>query len=832
MPQHKEIQELKLELLEAIGHSLDLQSNCVSILSALLGCLQCKFGAVWIFEHAIRPNGGNNLELVSALPKIDHHLKSIPSAHPIVTELSKVDYLTYDANHTNLSTFRQPKLTRSGTNFFFKLKKLGLIHLICEKSEITDLKTEILVDVFTKFAIAAHGSISFQKLHLEHSAKLKAQQALEATEQKYRFVVEGLSEGIIITDLEGRIVFVNDKMKSLSGYTQEELIGKNAAKILLLNTDNENKSQRLSSKIIDDMEEFLIEQRHKSGKVWIARIKESPYRSAANQIIGRLGLVMDVTESKRAEAELKAAKHVAIKAQRAEQQFLANMSHEIRTPMNAVIGMTDLLYNTELTEEQKDFVDTLKFSADSLMGVINSILDLSKIEAGKLEFEKRPIDLKKMLRGIRQTFHFKLLDKDIDVLMILDEQIDSQIIGDPTRLNQVLTNLMGNAAKFTHEGFIKLRVKLLKKKETSYIILFEVIDSGIGIETEKVKLIFENFKQANNEVTRKYGGTGLGLAIVKQIVELQNGKIEVISEKGKGSTFKVTLEFPFAKERPIIESNSGLQLKKIDQLIHQSRFLIVEDNLMNQKLITRIMKMWSANFDLAIDGLDAVAKSKEKKYNLIFMDINMPELDGYEATKTIRKDQLNVNKDSTIIALTASALLNEKTKAIEAGMNDFVTKPFNAKDLKSKIGVWLSQQELSNKEILPSIPQTTVKGVPIDKIPQIDLTYLNDMSNGDESFVIEMLDIFVIQIPETILDLKVQLTDKNWKLIADLAHKLKTNFMMIGIRKQKEDVIELEKMIRTNEIEEEKITFLINQIIDKTNLVIPVLKETIHKLRK
>ena len=829
MPLIQDIEHIKYNLLKAIGQSLDLQTNCIEFLKVLLENLQCTSGYVWIFEHAIRPSGGTDLKLVSALPKIDHQLTNIPKDHNILQELSSSNnYLIYDGDHPNLAIFNQQENNLNEVNLIFKLGKLGFIRLICNSIVITDAQAASLVEVFNRFTITIHGAIAFQKLHVEQAEKIKAQRDLEATEQKYRFVVEGLSEGIIITDLEGRIVFVNDKMMSLSGYNQEALIGKNIVTVFRSRNNSEKVTKRFSEKKYGDTEEYLIEQRHKSGKAWIARIKESPYRSAANQIIGKLGLVMDVTEAKRAEAELLAAKHVAEKAQRAEQQFLANMSHEIRTPMNAVIGMTDLLSNTELTEAQKDFVDSLKFSADSLMGVINSILDLSKIEAGKLEFEKRPINLQKLMYGLQQTFHYKLKDKGVEVQMILDDKLEHQIIGDPTRLNQVLTNLMGNAAKFTKKGFIKLRAKLVRKTESTYTILFEVIDSGIGIEAEKIKVIFENFKQANKEVTRKYGGTGLGLAIVKQIVELQNGHIEVLSEKGKGSTFKVTLEFPFTiQEEP---QDVTQYPENMDDLFQENRFLIVEDNLMNQKLITKLMNLWSANFDLAIDGLDALKKSKAKKYDLIFMDINMPEMDGYETTIAIRNDPNNFNSKTIIIALSAAVMLKEKNKALQVGMNDFVAKPFNALELKSKIGYWLSQNQSKEKSKLLTIPKTGVQGIRIDKIPQIDLTYLKDMSNGDNEFVQEMLKIFIAQIPATIIELKIKFSSKEWKDVADLAHKVKTNFMMIGLNQQKEDAAAIENMIKTNQINEEKITFLIERMVDKTDLAIPILKEKIDKI--
>jgi len=273
--------------------------------------------------------------------------------------------------------------------------------------------------------------------------------------------------------------------------------------------------------------------------------------------------------------ELAKAKVTAEQAQKAEQQFLANMSHEIRTPMNAVIGMTHLLYETSLSETQKEYVDALRFSADSLMGLINNILDLSKIEAGKLDFEERSFNLEQMLKGLQRTFQFKVKEKPVSVDIAMDERIANLMIGDPIRLNQILTNLLGNASKFTNNGTIGVKAILREQVEEKYWIEFQVHDTGIGIPKDKLEVIFENFKQADIKVTRKYGGTGLGLTIVKELVEIQGGTIKAESNPNQGSVFKVILPFGNsgvkAIEKPRAYGKNHLQLK--DYLISMTSFL-------------------------------------------------------------------------------------------------------------------------------------------------------------------------------------------------------------------------------------------------------------------
>lgn len=449
-------------------------------------------------------------------------------------------------------------------------------------------------------------------------------------------------------------------------------------------------------------------------------------------------------------------------AAQVKERFMANMSHEIRTPLNAILGFANLLQGKHLDEESKGYVKTIQNSGDNLLAIINDILDLSKIEAGMMQIESAPFNIRELLHSVEVMFRAKAAEKGIQVFMDVDDSVPHTLGGDATRLTQILINLVSNALKFTKKGHVS--VKIRSEDQTGDIIhtRITVSDTGIGIEEDKRTPIFNRFQQADASVTRQYGGTGLGLSIVHELVLLQNGTITVESEVGKGTDFIIMIPYKIRDE----QKPGSISLKDRTSYAHSAfkgmNVLVAEDNEINQSLIRHLFKNWELQYDIARDGKEALQKLTTGKYNLVLMDIQMPEMDGYTATREIRE---KLGLPVPIIAMTAHALTGEKEKCLSYGMNDYIAKPIKEDQLYELIA------RFSN------IPVKEDGG----SYQYINLQYMREVSQGNSEYEKTVTLQFIEAIPNDLAGLKTAWQDQDVQQLQRLAHNMKTTVSVMGL---------------------------------------------------
>ncbi|MEK6616608.1 MAG: ATP-binding protein, partial [Bacteroidota bacterium] len=460
---------------------------------------------------------------------------------------------------------------------------------------------------------------------------------------------------------------------------------------------------------------------------------------------------------------------IAEDAVKAKQQFLSNMSHEIRTPMNAIIGFTKVVLKTDLSAKQKEYLTAIKMSGDALIVLINDILDLAKVDAGKMTFEQTPFKMALSISAMLHVFETKIQEKNLRLVKEYDSKIPEVLVGDPVRLHQIILNLVSNAVKFTTKGKITVSVCLLNEDSEKATVEFAVTDTGIGIPENKIEKIFENFQQASSNTARLFGGTGLGLAIVKKLVESQNGTISVKSKINKGSTFSFTLNFQKTKS----EAEQEPEIVELGTEIKNIKVLVVEDIALNQLLMKTLLDDFGFERDIASNGKIAIEKLQAKSYDIILMDLQMPEMNGFECTEYIRS---KMNSKIPIIALTADVTTVDLAKCKAVGMNDYIAKPVDERLLYSKI-IGLVKKPIPVK-------YDAHKGNGNDKSKKskcIDLDYLTHRTKSDPKLMMEMISLYLEQTPSLISAMKQGLLDKDWKSLYSAVHKMIPSFSIMGI---------------------------------------------------
>ena len=629
------------------------------------------------------------------------------------------------------------------------------------------------------------------------------QHQIEQSEKKYRDVIENSLALITTHDLEGNFISVNPIVGKTYGYKNDEIIGHSITEFLSDSDKKLFKERYLKTIKTKKQDSGIFRVRSKSGKtvytLYNNFLKEEPGMEPYV-----IGFAVDISDRIQAEKELKLAKKATEELAEVKQNFLANMSHEIRTPMNAIIGMSSQLTKTGLTQRQELYLKTINNAAENLLVIINDILDLSKVEAGKLSIEEIAFKPKIVIQNAMQVMMLKAEEKGIKLTnSFCDSKLSDVLIGDPHRLNQILLNLLSNAIKFTEKGSVDVTCEVLHDTENSQIVRARVIDTGIGMDNEFVKNPFQKFNQEDVSISRKYGGTGLGMRITQSLLQLMGGSINVVSKKNEGTI--VSFELEMKKGRP--EDLLTKDILQIDtsQLIGR-RILVVDDNEMNRLVASTILQNYKVVVFEAENGKDAIGKVSKVNPELILMDLQMPIMNGLEATSEIRKSGNNV----PIIALTANAIKGENEKCFNAGMNDYISKPYKENELIQKLSNWLV------KKISPNKIEPLKETINIDEDSQTlyNLADLEEIGRGNKEFISKMVNVFCTQTPEIVEEMLTAFKSADYTLMGKLAHKMKPSIENLKITSIIQDVKTIEKAGKNGQINAETATLLLK--IEKT----------------
>jgi len=631
-------------------------------------------------------------------------------------------------------------------------------------------------------------------------------------EKRYRDLFN-YSQALICThDLNGNFLAVNPSICRALNYSEGEMLGRNIRDMIpdkhqprfeeeylaaVRNNDNTVVSGEFCVLSKEGQEIYLLYKNY--------RVEEpdlDPYV---------IGFAQDITDRIKMEKELRLTKQLTEEVARAKESFLAHMSHEIRTPMNGILGIASLLKKTQLDAQQRNYLQLILESANNLVVIVNDILDLEKIVAGKLQLEVMPFKIVDKIATIIQSFIYRAEEKELGLIYQNFIPADLVVKGDPYRLSQVLNNILSNALKFTESGHITISSGINEESEDEVVVEITVSDTGIGIEQDRLRTVFEPFVQADATISRKYGGTGLGLAICKNMIEMQHGELTVQSEPGKGSAF--TVRIPYLLSIEAMQENEIGQEIDYKSLGHR-KVLVAEDVELNQFLARHILESWDFEVVIANNGREAIEALGETSFDCILMDVQMPEMDGIEATHHIRSMPDPVKASIPIIALTANALKGDSEKYLAAGMTDYLAKPFDEERLFRVISRNLSPTDTPVSTSAPTgghspaptpghagsaAPVTSKIDLPLINTTTMsadsrlyDLTMVQSVSGGDEGFIKKMVALFIETVPQNVQDLKKALQEENWEQVGKTAHKLKSTIDSMGIKSIRREIREVE----------------------------------------
>ena len=723
--------------------------------------------------------------------QIQQHFQSVAPRHPSILfvlnkakqQMSQLEQTWGNTNHygTLSSSVRTNLIALAHT-----LERLQRLHIIDRKEMLADFfskRKDKNINFLSVILILILSGSYFIYRALALITSMLIQQ--EETELRFRSVTRSIVDGIIATDEEGNIIFWNEGAQLIFGYTEEEILGQPVT-ILMPEQFRQAHNQGLEkvrTTGVMNLSGQVVEMSglRKEGKVFPLEV------SLASWVVGGKryfsSVIRDITErwhlnqeKARQELALQQAKESAESANKAKSDFLSNMSHEIRTPMNGVLGMAELLLDMPLSKEARGHVTAIQNSGKSLLGIINDILDLSKVEAGKIELEEIDFHLPDLLESLADFFTLSAMDRKITFHKTCSQRLPSVVVGDPVRLQQVLTNLLSNAIKFTETGRVSLSVYPTVQEGRALQIVFQVKDTGIGIKPEQFAKLFKSFEQCDNSITRKFGGTGLGLAITHRLVTLMRGHIEVESKHKQGSTFKVTLPFTRGNEQALAQNAEHKPTQNGGLTFLGASILIAEDDPTNRAVLNGLLKPFNLRLDFAKNGRHALKKLATTHYDLVFMDCQMPELDGFAACRAFRAMEAQKGTYTPVVALTAHALKGDQERCMAAGMDDYLTKPINRQRLSAALTRWITSQKPvqteQNKHANPENKRTN------SSLEQKTLNILREDLEEDD--FIHIIKVYLDNLPSKVVAIRAAIEAQDPERLAHTAHTMKSSSRQLG----------------------------------------------------
>ena len=641
----------------------------------------------------------------------------------------------------------------------------------------------------------------------EHKALNSAEKLIFNREAKFKGIIDNFHLGLLEVSPDGEILRANESFCEMSGFSNEELQGQDGGDLLLDSEEKERMKVRNASRI--DGEEAVYELRvfnkNKETRYWL--VSAAPLLGDDGEVHGSIGIHWDITEMKQLEFELKGARHKAEESSKAKAMFLANMSHEIRTPLNGIVGMAEQLAQSQLDADQRYFVDIMRSASSTLLSIINDVLDISKIESGKFSIETTPFNLNETIRRTLSIFGEKAKQTNISLDIELMDDRGIMHLGDPHRLSQVLFNIVGNAMKFTQAGYVRVTSHLARGENDICLVSFSIEDTGVGMDMAYLTKVFEAFTQEDASVTRKFGGSGLGLSIARNIVHIMGGTIEIESEKGKGTRVNIRIPMRISNEKT---KQDIVEITDLQKSLKGLRILAVEDNELNRMVLQVILKKCEVVLTIAHNGQEAIDLIQQQEFDLVLMDVQMPIVDGLEATKYIRNELKMI---IPIIGLSANAMREEVEICKQAGMNDYLVKPYSERVLVEIMKKW-------STEVMAT--ESTKDGNEVAE--ELDLSVLKQYVGNDIDALRDIVTGYLKHLPPQLDRLELALVGSDVLALRHELHQLKASMEIIGVRPDG-----LSFAAISNELKSDGLSDLVKTAI---NSVITKGKDAIISLRK